>query len=392
MTRTIAYYLPQFHRIPENDEWWGEGFTEWVNVRKAEPLFAGHRQPLRAGELGEYDLLDPAVYREQTRLATDAGIDAFCMYFYWFGGARLLEKPIDAWRDDPSLLPYCLSWANESWTRRWDGKSRSVLMAQDYDEGYEERIFADLLPHFLAPHYLRQDGKPILLIHRAQVIPDARLFADRLQELARAAGLPGIHLIGSETTPGLEPQALGFDAVAEFPPVGANTLGSAELRPLRAVARGFRGRLMSYARMAARFESRRDAVFDRHHGVTPGWDNTARRGLAATVYVGSTPQRYAQWLATARRRERAARGERGLVFINAWNEWAEGACIEPDAETGLDHVRATADPEGFVPTSVLAEPQRAPFWSLGQLRSIALAAAGSALSVVRRVRNRRRAG
>lgn len=389
--RTIAYYLPQFHRIPENDEWWGEGFTEWVNVRRASPLFSSHAHPRVPGTLGEYDLLDRDVHRAQSDLARQAGVDAFCMYFYWFGGSRLLEQPIDAWRDDPTLLPYCLSWANESWTRRWDGKERSVLMAQEYDEGYEEQVFQDLLPHFLAPHYIRQDGKPILLVHRAQVIPDPPAFAERLQVLARAAGLPGVHVIGSETTPELDPRALGFDAVAEFPPVGANTLASAQLRPLEGVQRGFRGRLMSYPRMASRFEKRREASYTRHHGVTPGWDNTARRRMSATVYVGSTPQRYATWLSVARSREQARRGARGLVFINAWNEWAEGAYLEPDEIHGHDHIAATADPDSFTPSRNAGEPVYGKFWSWGQLRSIALATAGSVLAVARRMRNRGRA-
>lgn len=388
MTRTFAYYLPQFHSIPENDEWWGAGFTEWVNVRRATPQFASHKHPRVAGALGEYDLLDREVHREQTRLAREAGIDGFCMYFYWFGGARLLEQPIDAWREDETLLPYCLSWANESWTRRWDGKSRSVLIGQDYGDGFEERVFADLLPHFQAPHYLRQDGKPILLVHRATMIPDPEDFAEKLQGLAVAAGLPGLHIVASETTPGVDPGALGFDASAEFPPVGANTLASAQLRPLRGVASGFRGRLMSYPRMAARFERRRPAAHVRYHGVTPGWDNTARRQQAATVYVGSSPQRYAAWLASARRRESELRGADGIVFVNAWNEWAEGAYLEPDAEHGHDYIAATADPTGFAPQNSVREPEYAAFWSFAQLRSIALATAGSVLSLVRQVKNR----
>lgn len=387
MTRTIAFYLPQFHRIPENDAWWGEGFTEWVNVRRAQPLYESHSHPREAGHLGEYNLLEESTRREQTRLAREAGVDAFCMYFYWFGGQRLLEGPIDAWREDASLLPYCLSWANESWTRRWDGKEQSVLMAQDYDPGYEEGLFADLLPHFRAPHYLTQDGKPILALHRSQVVPDPVAFAARLQELALAAGLPGLYIVAAETSPGLNPAALGFDAIAEFPPVGANTFASAQLRPLRGVVSGFRGRLMSYPRMAKRFERRRPAHFTRHHGVTPSWDNTARRTDAATVYVGATPARYAQWLAAARRKESSARGDRGLVFINAWNEWAEGAYLEPDAQHHDEYLRATADPENFHPQIAMASPAYASFWSFGQLRSLALAGAGSVLSLMRRTKN-----
>lgn len=134
--RTLALYLPQFHRIPENDEWWGDGFTEWVNVRRARPSFDGHVQPRLAGVLGEYDLTHSDVHVRQSELARQSGIDGFCMYFCSFGGRRLLERPAEAWREDPTLLPCCLAWANESWTRRWDGKSKDVLVAQTYDQGY----------------------------------------------------------------------------------------------------------------------------------------------------------------------------------------------------------------------------------------------------------------
>lgn len=385
--RTVAFYLPQFHTIPENDEWWGEGFTEWVNVEAAEPVYAEHVHPRQHGVLGRYDLSDRMIHRQQSLLARGHGVDAFCMYFYWFNGHRLLEAPTNAWREDPSLLPYCLSWANESWTRRWDGKSRSVLMSQDYEPGFAAGLFADLLPHFRAPHYLRHAGLPILLVHRADHIPDAPGFARELRALAIEAGLPGLHLVAAETTPGLRPASVGFDAVAEFPPVGANTLRTAHLSPLAGVARGFRGRLMSYEKLARRFMTRTRPEFTRYRGVAPAWDNTARRRNAATVYVGASPARYAHWLASAIAGEDRDRGEAGIVFVNAWNEWAEGAYLEPDGHLGDEYLRATAAPSSFVATHAVPDPRRGSFWSLAQLHSIALTAAGSAIAAVRRVRN-----
>ncbi len=320
-------------------------------------------------------------------MARENGVDGFCMYFYWFNGQRLLERPTNAWREDPTLLPYAISWANESWTRRWDGKSRSVLVSQDYEQGFARRLFDDLLPHFRAPHYLQQDGKPILLVHRAEQIPDAPGFARAMQTMARASGMSGLHLVASETTPGLRPAAVGFDAVAEFPPVGANTLATAQLTPLRGVAQGFRGRLMSYDKLAGHFAARSTTGFTRYRGVTPSWDNTARRRNAATVYVGSSPMKYAEWLAHAQVAETRERGEQGLVFVNAWNEWAEGAYLEPDAQLGDDYLRATANPRGFIPRHEPSPPPRGSFWSLGQVRSIAQAAAGSVIATGRRVRN-----
>lgn len=386
--RTLAFYLPQFHAIPENDRWWGEGFTEWVNVGRAKPSFDGHTHPRVPTTLGRYDLTDPAIHHRQSDLARANGVDGFCIYFYWFNGARLLEKPIDAWRADSTLLPYSLSWANESWTRRWDGKSRSVLMSQDYEQGFAEGLFADLLPHLRAPHYVRQGGSPLLLVHRAEQIPDAPAFARAMREMAVDAGLPGLHLVASETTPGLRPASVGFDAVAQFPPVGANTLATAQLAPLRGVRPGFRGRLMSYPKLARRaVRTARRATYPTYAGVAPGWDNSARRGDKATVYVGSNPALYARWLAEARKIEQERHGDDGLVFINAWNEWAEGAYLEPDAQFGEEYLRATADPARFTPGSPFPSVSRGPVWSYAQLHSMALAAAGTALAAARRVRN-----
>ena len=377
MTRLVAFYLPQFHEIPENNEWWGDGFTEWVNVRRAQPVFLGHSHPRMPAELGEYNLLEADVHRAQTELARSHGVDGFCMYFYWFDGVRLLEKPTDAWRDDSSLLPYCLSWANESWTRRWDGKDQEVLMPQNYDDGFERELFASLLPHFGAAHYMRQDGKPILLVHRANLIPSPVSFSVRMRRYAEESGLPGLYLVGAETTPGLRPEKLGFDAIAEFPPVGANTLGVAQVAPLRGVSRAFQGRLMSYPRLARKFRGRAIPDFVRHRGVAPGWDNSARRGTKATIYVGNSPKEFSDWVRFAWRSERAQRGERGLVFINAWNEWAEGAYLEPDSESGRAYLRALTSSEVNDAGASLPIGR---VWSLPQIRSLALAAAGTVLA------------
>lgn len=387
--RTVAFYLPQFHAIPENDEWWGEGFTEWSNVRRAVPQFAGHDHPRRVGDLGEYDLTDSSVHQAQTDLAREAGIDAFCMYFYWFDGRRLLERPLELWRRDPTLMPYCLSWANEAWTRRWDGKTRDVLMGQTYEPGFADALFNELASHFEADHYLRMDGKPVLVVHRADIVPDAAGFAARLRELAVAAGHPGLYLVAAETKPGMDPRPLGFDALAEFPPVGANTMRTAMLRPLAGVSNQFRGRLMSYDRVVTFFQGRRvPRSYVRHRGVMPSWDNTARRMSRSTVYVGSTPRKFAAWIESAKHRERDDRGSAGLVFVNAWNEWAEGAYLEPDATNGRGYLDAASGKHGAA--ADLRSHQFQTVWGAPQLRSIGLACAGSVLSLYRRMRKRPR--
>lgn len=398
--RLLAFYLPQFHQIPENDSWWGAGFTEWVNVARARPLFAGHDQPRVPSDLGEYDLTELGVHRAQTALARQHGIDAFCMYFYWFDGIRLLEKPIDAWRRDPELLPYCLSWANEAWTRRWDGRNRDVLMPQTYPDEHAERLFADLVLHFRAPHYVRVDSKPVLLVHRGDLIPDPLTFSATMRRMASEAGLSGIYLVAAETKPEIDPSKWGFDAVAEFPPVGVNRLRTAQRRPLAELQRGFRGRLLSYEHVARHFMSRPSPSFVRHRGVMPSWDNTARRGTSATIYVGHTPEMYRAWLSWACAHESEERDERGLVFVNAWNEWAEGAYLEPDQTHGRAYLEATAQARGrglvgtnsTTPTTPTLASRPAGRWTKGHIRSLGLLAIGSVLARGRAIRNRMGAG
>ncbi len=386
--RTIAFYLPQFHVIPENDAWWGEGFTEWTNVRRARPQYAGHDQPRLPGELGQYDLTDAQVLRRQTELAKAHDISAFCIYFYWFDERRVLERPIEAWRIDDTLLPYCLSWANENWTRRWDGKSREILLEQSYNRGYEELFFRDVLPHFQAPHYLRMDDSPILVVHRADLLPDPAGFAARLRCLAQKEGMNGLYLIAAETTHGLDPGPLGFDAVVEFPPVGCNTLRTVEFKPIHKVATEFRGRLMSYQRLSSYYIRRKaPKSFVRFRCVVPGWDNTARRQTNATIYVGSSPVGYAHWLRAARLKEFADRGAGGTVFVNAWNEWAEGAYLEPDGLHHRQYLEATRlDSDLSSQFSGEQVTTHRGVWGIPQLRSVGLAAAASALGAARRIR------
>ncbi len=381
--RTVAFYLPQFHTIPENDQWWGEGFTEWVNVRRAVPQHAGHSHPRAAGELGEYDLSDVEVMHEQAAMAQANGIDAFCFYFYWFDGKRLLERPLEQYLSAGPDMPFCISWANESWSRRWDGKEHEALITQEYTDLTPERVFEDFLPLLRDPRYMRVNGAAVLLVHRSDHLPAGTRYAETWRRLADAAGVGPLHLVAAETHPGIDPTASGFDAAAEFPPVGANTLSAAQLIPVKGVAADFRGRLMSYARLTRRFKRRPVPPFTRYRGVVPGWDNTARRGANATIYVGSTPACYHDWLTHARVTEQRLRGDDGLVFVNAWNEWAEGAYLEPDAHHGRSYLDATpwdaASPAVRRGVSSVGRP------TYGWAHSVALAAAGSALQSARRM-------
>lgn len=377
---TLAYYLPQFHTIPENDKWWGEGFTEWVNVRKTGPQYHGHDHPRVVSDLGEYDLSDVAVLHRQAELAEAHDIDAFCFYHYWFDGARLLEKPVDNYLRSGPDFPFCISWANENWTRRWDGKDHEVLMGQKYSASTADEVFSSFVPYFSDPRYLRVDGSLILVVHRIDQIPESARVTARWRALAREQDLGELHIIAAETRVGINPIHYGVDAVAEFPPVGSNTLRSAQLLPVKGLNPAFTGRLMSYPRMARRFMRRKAPAFIRYRAVAPGWDNTARRGTSATIYVDHNPATYHVWLKHARNAEDARKGSTGLVFINAWNEWAEGAYLEPDSTWGYSFLDATR--RGYEPSSVRTRVKLG-FPSLGWARSLALAGMGSAVSLLR---------
>ncbi|MFD5276392.1 glycoside hydrolase family 99-like domain-containing protein [Pseudarthrobacter sp. NPDC058362] len=379
---TVAYYLPQFHQIPENDEWWGPGFTEWTNVSKATPQFDGHDHPRQVETLGQYDLRTVEVMHRQAALAKQYDVDAFCFYFYWFDGRRLLERPVDNYIRSGPEFPFCLSWANENWTRRWDGKEHEVLVGQNYSGSTAEEIFADFLPYFRDERYLRVDGALVLVIHRIDHIPNAAELVSQWRVLAQEHGLGELHVIAAETRFGIQPGWYGVDAIAEFPPVGSNTLASAQLLPVKGLRDDFAGRIMSYQRMAKRFMRRRQPSFIRYRGVAPGWDNTARRGNKATIYVGHNPRDYAEWLSHARSTEDNRQGT-GLVFVNAWNEWAEGAYLEPDASWGFAFLEATQ--RNFRPLPASPKPGMGePSWAW--LRSLALAGMGSVLAVLRRAR------
>jgi lipopolysaccharide biosynthesis protein len=377
---TAAFYLPQFHAIPENDEWWGEGFTEWTNVGRAEAMFPGHRQPVRpAGPHGHYNLIDPAVVAWQTDLAARHDVDAFVYYHYWFDGHRLLERPLDNYLHSEHSHPFAICWANENWTRRWDGKEREVLMAQNYGPNTPADVFQSFLPYLSDPRYLQVGGKALLLVHRADHLPEPRRFADEWRALADAHGIGELWIVASETWAGVDPHLLGFDAVAEFPPVGDSTLGVAVRRLPRGLRRGYRGRINSYTALAERYCSRPPVDFPRHPAVVPGWDNTARRGAKATLFVGSHPAIYSAWLADARARERAARGSSGVVFVNAWNEWAEGAYLEPDTAHGYAYLEATRWSSG---SSHNGASPATPLSGRPNLRGLATAAASSTKSLV----------
>ena len=342
--RAIAMYLPQFHRIPENDAWWGEGFTEWTNVRRARPMFAGHQQPrVPHADVGYYDLADEAVLERQAELARRHGIHGFCFYHYWFDGRRILEQPVErllaSGRPD---FPFCLCWANENWTRTWDGLDREVLLEQRHSADSDERFLRDLLPALRDPRYITVEGKPLLAVYRPGLLADPAATADRWRRFAEREGLPGLHLTAVHSFDQADPRSYGFDAAIQFPPL---QIPAANLRDtgLPGMDRRFRGGVLDYREAICHSLARPAADYPLYRGVMPGWDNTPRRMERATAWVNSSPALYGRWLrGVVEQMQREQPPERQLVFINAWNEWAEGAHLEPDVRHGYAALEQTA--------------------------------------------------
>jgi len=339
--RLIAFYLPQFHPIPENDVWWGTGFTEWTNVRRARPNFVGHYQPHVPADLGYYDLRNAATRAAQAELAGAHGIHGFCYYYYWFNGRRLLQRPLDevvqAGQPD---FPFCVCWANENWTRRWDGGNDELLVAQSYSPENERRLIADLLPLFCDSRYIRVNGRPLLLVYRANLLPEPRRATDTFRSVARAAGMPEPYVAMVHVPQMPKPSDWGFDAGVEFPPhsTEVNTLTDHidKLNP------NFVGEVWDYV-SAARYAIGRDLPdFPLFRGVMVGWDNTPRVQNNSQVFVNAHPENYRRWLGAmvAQTRLKGNEGER-IVFINAWNEWGEGCHLEPDVRFGRGYLEAT---------------------------------------------------
>jgi lipopolysaccharide biosynthesis protein len=349
--RTLAFHLPQFHPIPENDEWWGKGFTEWTNVTKARPVVPGHEQPHLPADLGFYDLRLPESRAAQAELARVHGVDGFVYYHYWFNGRRVLNRPVDEiMKLGQPDFPFCLCWANESWTRAWDGRSGVPLLEQRYSEEDDLAHIRHLLPIMADRRYVRVRGRPMLLIYRTEQIPEPRRMAECWRNAAVQAGLGDLYLARVESfSSDVDPGSLGLDGAVEFAPdwrqVQALTFGPRH----RWMARlglfhdgWFAHRFAHYDTLARRMEAKPDPSWRRFRCVTPGFDNSARRTRDATIFMQSTPQAYGRWLESTLLAEvRAGRPlDEQLVFVNAWNEWAEGNHLEPCQRWGRAYLEA----------------------------------------------------
>jgi GT2 family glycosyltransferase/SAM-dependent methyltransferase len=341
--RTIAFYLPQFHPIAENDVWWGPGFTEWTNVTKARPNYVGHYQPRLPADLGYYDLRLTEVMEKQAELARRYGVGGFCFYYYWFAGKRLLERPIEQMLETGKPdFPFCLCWANENWTRRWDGQENEILMAQNHSDEDDLAVIHDLMRYFRSPNYIRIDGKPLILVYRITLFPDFKRTASIWREECRRAGMGEIYIAQVESfelaAAGTHPEDMGCDAAVEFPPQGMAQpidLTAPLLNPQ------FQGSVADYRDIAVRYATRDIPAYKRFMSVMPGWDNTARRQDNSYSFTEATPGSFQAWMeTTVARTKQQFSGDERLVFINAWNEWAEGTYLEPDRRFGHTFLEA----------------------------------------------------
>lgn len=352
---TSAFYLPQFHPTPENDTWWGKGYTEWRATIAAKPCFVGHLQPMLPSDLGYYDLRVTDVMGQQSALARQAGIDAFCVYHYWFDGRRVLDAPLDQLMTRPDInFPFYLCWANESWRRNWDGLSGEVLLEQTYAPGFEAALARDVARYMRDPRYMRPDGqRPRFVIYRPEDMPDPSGSIARLRTAFKNEGIGAVelgavcfHISGENPVP---PEL--FDFWIEMPPHGLvegpdylfggpkGNVMPAEINPR------FTGLIYDYTAAAKRSlgaEYRAKLPPNTIVGIMPSWDNTARRGLRAHIAHGANPASFRCWLSRLLH-NRVAASYRQELFVNAWNEWAEKAVLEPSQTFGTAYLEVLAN-------------------------------------------------
>jgi glycosyltransferase involved in cell wall biosynthesis len=342
--KILAYYLTQFHAFPENDKWWGTGFTEWTNIARGVPRFKDHYQPRIPRDLGFYSLEDVETMRKQAKLAQASGIHGFVFYYYWFNGKRLLERPLEAFLKARDIdMPFCLMWANENWTRRWDGMEGEVLISQDYLSDDDERLLGEYARHFKDPRYIRIQGRPLLMIYRPRLIPDAANVIARWRRIFAEKFAEDPIIVMSQSFDDYDPRPNGMDGAIEFPPHKLTKFVPRMNAEARILDDTVSGQIYSYDEVAkySREEPRPD--FPLIKTVVPSWDNDARRQGSGLVIHGSTPQKYETWLAAlVKQAQQHPFFAEPIVCVNAWNEWCEGAYLEPDLHFGSAYLNATA--------------------------------------------------
>lgn len=338
--RIIAYYLPQFHPFAENDSWWGKGFTEWTNVTTARPYFSNHDQPRIPSDLGYYDLRLDEIQEQQVALAKRYGIAAFCYYYYSFAGKTLMTLPIDRHMASNYELDFCLCWANETWSRRWDGSESDTLIKQQHNESDDVAFIDQVIKYFAHERYIKIEGAPVLVVYRLSLLEKPAQTIASWKRTVKAAGFSDLHVCMAETFGLKDPHYYGADSSVQFPPHGvvAPRLEADELEDL---APGFSGAIHDYNEVVAYEIKRPDPGHLRFRCAMPSWDNTSRKHKAGNVFHRASPEGFEAWLSVlCAKAARDLPKDRRFVFVNAWNEWAEGAYLEPDRSNGHGNLRA----------------------------------------------------
>jgi lipopolysaccharide biosynthesis protein len=341
--RAIAFYLPQFHPIPENDEWWGRGFTEWTNVAKAKPPFRGHYQPHVPADLGFYDLRVPETRIAQAEMAREYGIEAFCYYHYWFAGKRLLERPFaEVLQSGKPDFPFCLCWANHTWTDIWAGSLGRTLIEQSYPGEADHRANFDTLLHaFSDDRYLKVDEKPLFLIYKPMEIPDINRVTDLWRSMAVASGLKGLHLVGAAWEEDWIPQKHGFDGSV---PKDNLPRRLSWQRPVKRLIHAYEKRVRklivySYEDFVSDIIKENKINSRSYPCILPNWDNTPRAGRNGFVLHGSSPELFRTLVRRAIEVVQGFPMEQRLILVKSWNEWAEGNHLEPDLKFGKKYLQ-----------------------------------------------------
>ncbi len=375
--RTIAIYLPQFHPIKENDVWWGKGFTEWTNVAKAKPLFRGHYQPHLPADLGYYDLRLSETREQQARLAKQYGIEGFCYYHYWFNGRRILERPFtEVFESGKPDFPFMLCWANENWSRNWDGGNKEILIEQVYSEADDRLHIQSLIPYFKDQRYIKVDGKPVFAVYRSSAILNMEATIKTWREEAKKYGLE-LYICRFESCleGGKEYLDAGFDAAIDFQPWGRDMNEYKEMIVQKKMMQSSqRLKRFFYRNIVKKFSEQayknykatvhqkiiRNNIFDHSEylnyliskpvagykvfpGATPIWDNTARQTQHPGIALNANPALYKLWLQHIVKTFQPFSKEENFVFINAWNEWAEGCHLEPCQKWGKQFLEVTKE-------------------------------------------------
>ena len=351
--KSIALYLPQFHPIPQNDKWWGKGFTEWTNVTKAKPLFKNHWQPRLPSDLGFYDLRVPESRDSQAMLAKEYGIHGFCYWHYWFGGQRLIERPfMDVVKTGKPDFPFCLAWANQTWQGTWHGASHNMILVEQNYPGVDDYTahFYSLIEAFHDKRYIEVEGKKLVFIFRPMEIPDPLKFISLWQELAIKEGFKGIHFVGMHMPSDWKPSNSGYDAMVQ------NWLSRDKFKKFtlkqKIERKFFNGQIVSLNKLIKKFPNivsyidyinnypEFELKEDEYPMVYVDWDNTPRAGNDGWLFDGACPELFGKLCTKAFEQTSNKSENEKIVIIKSWNEWAEGNYLEPDQKHGLAFLEA----------------------------------------------------